>query len=50
MTDPFYRRTLIRLLDEGVASTDDRIVVTCAGPVDRDTLVEAGFTNVVIVH
>ena len=31
MTDPFYRRTLTRLLDEGVASTDDRIVVSADG-------------------
>jgi ubiquinone/menaquinone biosynthesis C-methylase UbiE len=50
VTDPFYRRTLTRLLDEGVASTDDRIVVVCGGPVDRDTLVAAGFTNVVITN
>jgi SAM-dependent methyltransferase len=50
VTDPFYRRTLTRLLDEGVACTDDRIVVTCGGPVDRDTLVDTGFTNVVITN
>jgi len=50
VTDPFYRRTLTRLLDEGVASIDDRIVVVCGGPVDRDTLVDSGFTNVVITN
>lgn len=48
MTDPFYRRTLTRLLGEGVASADDHIIVSCGGPVDRDTLVDVGFTNVVI--
>jgi hypothetical protein len=46
--DRFYSRTLARLLDEDVATTADRIVVACGGPVDRDTLVTAGFTDVVI--
>ncbi len=43
-------RTLTRLVDDGVASTSDRLLVVCGGPVDHDTLRSLGFTDVVITN
>ena len=50
MTDRFYRDTLARLVRDGVASTDDRLLVACGGPVDRETLLAVGFHDVVITN
>ena len=50
MTDSFYARTLTRLVDDGVASTSDRLLVVCGGPVDHRTLQTVGFTDVVITN
>ena len=50
MAEPFYRRTLARLVEQGTLSLTDEILVTCGGPVDRDTLADLGFTNAVITN
>jgi hypothetical protein len=50
VTGTFYRDTLIGLVADGVVAPDDRLLVACGGPVDRDTLVAIGFTDVVITN
>lgn len=44
----FYRDTLQKLLDRGVLSREDKILVTCGLWEDRDVLQFLGFKNVVI--
>jgi SAM-dependent methyltransferase len=44
----FYSDTLMRLLRDGVLSTESTILVTCGGEFDRDTFVRCGFTKVTI--
>ncbi|MHC5537866.1 class I SAM-dependent methyltransferase [Singulisphaera rosea] len=46
--DGFYRDTLADLLSRGDLSRDSRILVVCGGTLDRDVLVDLGFTDVVI--
>jgi SAM-dependent methyltransferase len=50
VTDRFYLDILRRLVADGVVATSDRLLVACGGQVDRDTLVAAGFTDVVITN
>ena len=50
VTDRFYLDTLTRLLADGVVAPTDRLLVACGGLVDRDTLLAAGFTDVVITN
>jgi SAM-dependent methyltransferase len=50
VTDSFYRDTLTGLVADGVVAPADRLLVVCGGPVDRDTLVAVGFTDVVITN
>jgi hypothetical protein len=50
MAEPFYRRTLERLVGAGEVSTDDGLLVVCGGPVDRDTLAGLGFNRVIITN
>jgi len=50
VTDSFYRDTLTGLIADGVVTPADRLLVVCGGPVDRDTLVAIGFTDVAITN
>jgi len=50
VTDRFYIEILERLVAGGVATTGDRLLVSCGGPADRDTLLTAGFTDVLITN
>jgi SAM-dependent methyltransferase len=50
VSDPFYRRVIARLVAEGVMRTSESIVVSCAGPMDRDVLVDLGFRHVTITN
>ncbi len=50
MTGTFYGDTLTGLVAAGVVSPTDRLLVSCGGGVDRDTLVATGFTDVVITN
>lgn len=45
-----YSRVLGRLLDEGRLRTDARIVVVCAGPLDREVLQDLGFLDVTLCN
>lgn len=44
----FYGETIDRLLGDGLIGLDSSILVVCGGPVDRQVLVDRGFTNVTI--
>ncbi len=44
----FYARTLQRLLDDGVARRDGRVLVVAGGEADRDVFARLGFTDVTI--
>ena len=44
----FYSDTVMRLVRDGVLSTESTILVTCGGEVDRDTFVRGGFKKVTI--
>lgn len=44
----FYRSTLRQLVDHGVISTADKILVVCGGSYDADTLKELGFSSVTL--
>jgi SAM-dependent methyltransferase len=46
--DDFYRDTVRQLLERGVLARDMRVLAACAGPYDRDVLLELGFTDVTI--
>jgi SAM-dependent methyltransferase len=48
ITQHFMYRTLRRLLDRRRIALGDRILVVCAGPVDRDVLGALGFRDVVL--
>jgi SAM-dependent methyltransferase len=48
--DPFYGRVLRALLADGWLRPDDRILVTCGGPVDRDALLAVGCEHVVVTN
>jgi hypothetical protein len=50
VTDRFYLDTLTRFIGEGVIAPADRFLVSCGGQVDHDTLLAAGFTDVVITN
>ena len=50
VTDRFYLDTLARFVAEGVIAPTDRFLVSCGGPVDHDTLLAAGFADVVITN
>lgn len=44
----FYRRSVQRLLDEGVLARSMSVLVSCGGRLDRDVLQELGFADVTI--
>lgn len=44
----FYLTTVEKLKDRGTMRVDDRVLVTCGGHVDRDTLLAAALKNVTI--
>jgi ubiquinone/menaquinone biosynthesis C-methylase UbiE len=44
----FYRSTLRKLIDQGVISTDDKVLVVCGGSYDADTLMGLGFSTVTL--
>ena len=46
----FYRRTLQRLLDEGIADTAMSVLVVAGGALDRDVLHAAGFRDVTVTN
>lgn len=48
MTDNFYLDTLIQLLQRGLMTREMSVLVVCAGPLDRDVMLEAGFKQVTI--
>jgi ubiquinone/menaquinone biosynthesis C-methylase UbiE len=53
MADPrsgFYRHVLHELIAEGVVDTGMSVLVSCGGVADRDSLADAGFTNVTITN
>jgi len=50
VTDRFYLDTLARFVAEGVIAPTDRFLVSCGGQVDHDTLLAAGFADVVITN
>lgn len=47
-SNPFYLEVLLKELKVGTLQLKDRILVVCGGNLDRVTLLEAGFSNVVI--
>lgn len=50
LANPFYLDVLQREIASGVINTSDRVLVTCGGNLDRVTLLEAGFTNVLVTN
>jgi SAM-dependent methyltransferase len=46
--NPFYLDVLRQEIANGGLKTTDKVLVTCGGNLDRITLLEAGFTDVVI--
>lgn len=46
----FYRDVLTRLIDQHVVSRDDRVLVVCAGPFDKEVLQSLGFKDVTITN
>ncbi|MFN0128171.1 MAG: class I SAM-dependent methyltransferase [Verrucomicrobiales bacterium] len=46
----FYSNVLKRLLDRRVLSLDDRILVVCGGPFDKEVLQSMGFRDVTITN
>ena len=47
-SDAFYEGTVDGLIKQGILSREMRILVVCGGPLDRDVLLKAGFSNVII--
>jgi SAM-dependent methyltransferase len=46
----FYVNVLRRLIDKGIVSTSDRVLVVCGGPLDEKVMAAVGFTNATITN
>lgn len=50
MGHDFYDAVLHRLLGEGLLKLDDKVLVTCGGPLDGETLLRLGFRDATITN
>jgi ubiquinone/menaquinone biosynthesis C-methylase UbiE len=46
----FYEQTVRRLLEEGVLSADDKVLIVCGGTFDAQAVQAAGLSNVLITN